>query len=71
MIQNRTNIKKEGFKNRIFVDRLLDPKMEQKRVPKPAEMEAKMVQNRLQKRAQRKKRGKYENEQYSYVLARF
>ena len=38
----------------MFFYRPLDPKMEGKRVPKPAEMEAKMVQNRSQKRAQRK-----------------
>ena len=44
--------------------------MEGKRVPKPAEMEANTVENRSQKRAQRKNE-KYENEQQSYVLARF
>ncbi len=54
MIQNRTNITKQRPNNRTCFDQLLDPKMEQKRVPKPPEMEAKMVQNRSQKRAQRK-----------------
>ncbi len=46
--------KKDRPNNRIFFDRLLDPKMERKRFPKPTEMTPKMVQNRSQKRAQRK-----------------
>ena len=45
---------KKRFENRVFVYRLLDPKMEGKRMPKLAEMDAKMVENRSQKRAQRK-----------------
>ena len=52
--QNRTNIAKKTIRKSCFVYRPLDPKMEGKRIPKPAEMEAKMVQNRSQKRAQRK-----------------
>ena len=52
--QNRTKIAKKTIRKSCFFYRPLDPKMEGKRVPKPAEMEAKMVQNRSQKRAQRK-----------------
>ena len=52
--QNRTKIVKKTIRKAMFFYRPSDPKMEGKRVPKPAEMEAKMVQNRFQKRAQRK-----------------
>ena len=45
---------KKRFGNRVFFYRPLDLKMEGKREPKPAEMEANMVENRSQKRAQRK-----------------
>ena len=52
--QNRTKIVKKTIRKSMFFPRPLDWKIEGKRVPKPAEMEAKMVQNRSQKRAQRK-----------------
>ena len=52
--QNRCKIAKKTIRTSCFFYRPLDPKMEGKRVPEPAEMEAKMVQNRSQKRVQRK-----------------
>ena len=52
--QNRGKIAKKTIRTSCFFYRPLDPKMEGKRVPEPAEMEAKMVQNRSQKRVQRK-----------------
>ena len=45
---------KKTIRKSCFFYRPSDPKMEGKRVPKPAEMEANTVENRSQKRAQRK-----------------
>ena len=52
--QNQTKIVKKTIRKLMFFYRPLDWKMEGKRVPKPAEMDANTVENRSQKRAQRK-----------------